>query len=77
MQTHIPKGDTMVHFNLMIEMHAKGLTNEKLARFLNLSEQEFLAKMEGKRKFSEHEIKHLMIFFPYCSRDYIFQKNLK
>lgn len=62
----------MVHFNLIIEMYEKNLTQEKLARLLDVSSQTMHDKLYGITSFTLKEIKIIKTLFPYMTLDYLF-----
>ncbi len=62
----------MVHFNLIIEMYAKGLTHQKLAQMLNVNEETLHQKIYGEAEFSTTEMKVIADLFPYCTSHYLF-----
>ena len=64
----------MIHFNLLIEMYAKGMTKEKLAEKLKISEQELNNKINGLLPFSEEEKDVIKTIFQHCEDDYLFNE---
>lgn len=62
----------MVCYHLLIEMYAEGLTKEKLAEKLSISEQVLHDKIYGMIAFTDEERDRIELIFPYCEREYLF-----
>ena len=65
----------MNYLNLWIEMNAKGISKEKLAEILHISEQLLRDKLNGLIPFESSEQKLLIQLFPHCKPSYLFAQT--